>query len=124
MDSCINCKSVYHTLRECLNMTNRKPNTCSNCGKNGHRMKNCPTIICRKCERRGHITVDCPIKGGCHNCGKRSHSSYFCPKVKCYTCKKYGHTARKCTKGVTNNESLENNGESSRNTPEKMEDIQ
>ena len=37
------------------------PTRCSNCKRNGHIWKECPSIKCAKCDEKGHVA------GNCHN---------------------------------------------------------
>ncbi len=38
----------------------RRKGECSSCGSTEHRMAECPTVLCFKCEKKGHIAPNCP----------------------------------------------------------------
>lgn len=89
---------------------------CSNCGEEGHRLRNCPAPRkvyskgCRNCGDEGHMVADCeqprrPKDGeSCFNCESIEHYGKDCPEPRkpredtreCYNCLQTGHIGRDC----------------------------
>jgi hypothetical protein len=53
VETCRNCGSSDHQLRDCLLIT------CKKCGVSGHQLRNCPQVVCALCGRNGHQIHDC-----------------------------------------------------------------
>ena len=75
---------------------------CRNCASLDHSLRQCPTVICHKCKKEGHIATDCKKDeprarfGRCGNCG-RNHDTKDCRfDGDCNRCDKKGHIGRLC----------------------------
>ena len=68
----------------------RGPTHCFNCGKNGHKSRDCPSprrtdLVCFSCGKPGHVASRCPeVQGG----------------VPCFHCGQIGHYASECTESA------------------------
>jgi hypothetical protein len=52
---------------------------CRGCNKMGHMQKDCPEEKCRLCEKKGHAKRNCP-EIDCKKCGEKGHIQYKCPR--------------------------------------------
>ena len=55
----------------------RKRNTCSNCGIEGHYLQDCPMIECKICNKKGHIMKFCSERI-CKICNRKGHIEINC----------------------------------------------
>ncbi|XP_072848017.2 zinc finger CCHC domain-containing protein 7 isoform X2 [Pogona vitticeps] len=66
-------------------------------------------VICRNCDKRGHLSKNCPVPKACPEIWRQYHlttkpgplkkaSSYQSPLVYCYNCAQKGHYGYECTK--------------------------
>ncbi|MBN3320552.1 ZCHC3 protein, partial [Atractosteus spatula] len=46
-----------------------QPGGCRRCGKEGHVVVNCPSMICRRCGVEGHVVSNCTAEITCNLCG-------------------------------------------------------
>ncbi|KAM8960509.1 zinc finger CCHC domain-containing protein 7 [Pelodytes ibericus] len=56
-------------------------------------------VICRNCDKRGHLSKNCPIprkSPACCLCGDRGHLQNSCPARYCSNCFLPGHFSREC----------------------------
>ena len=79
--------------------TRHKPKeTCKICSED-HHVSECPERFCKKCEQKGHFTINCPNypQITCFIC-KEPHLTKFCKNkmAKCGICVAEGHTSREC----------------------------
>ena len=81
--------------------------TCDNCGKVGHKRKDCnekrkatSETECNNCHEYGHFAADCPnaevFTGHCYHCNETGHRKSSFPKRLCRNCSQPGHTAGNC----------------------------
>ena len=100
---CLGCRKRGHFLKDCPKV-NKNPladNTsdiCFNCGFSGHALRHCskprhkdgslPFASCFICNKKGHISKDCPENanglypngGCCHICLQKTHLVRDCPE--------------------------------------------
>ncbi|XP_053321796.1 zinc finger CCHC domain-containing protein 7 [Spea bombifrons] len=94
----------YNPLRRSNRYYTDKNVVCRNCDKRGHLSKNCPTPrkqpACCLCGERGHFQNSCPARY-CSNCFLPGHFSQECIeraywKKSCHRCSMTGHYADAC----------------------------
>src|SRR5207237_1054880 len=59
------------------NKKQKKRNTCSNCGIEGHYLQDCPMIECKICNKKGHIMKFCSERI-CKICNRKGHIEVNC----------------------------------------------
>jgi hypothetical protein len=75
---------------------------CMLCGNRGHKVKQCPNLICYKCKGQGHFSKECRAKRlNCAYCHMDGHELPTCPIIKCRKCGGAGHVANGCTTDTT-----------------------
>lgn len=58
-------------------------------------------LVCRSCNRAGHMAKDCRTALKCEKCNKTGHEARDCLIGKCFMCKEAGHMAAQCPRRST-----------------------
>lgn len=95
---CLICNEHGHTHWNCVNKPSpsNKVFTCNNCGKEGHRSRECTELrACKECQKPGNTRATCPERT-CRKCCKKGHTGPNCHDEWCNHCHSIGHTRETC----------------------------